>query len=180
MHKNKLNLIATGHSDKFITNGLIPPILSHFTACFIFVPANSNSKTYMMKTLVVIIHPDMEHSVINKRWIAELEKYPDQYTLHNLHQLYPDEKIDVEREQKLIEAHDKIIFQFPFYWFNCPPFFKKWLDEVLTDGWAYGRNSGYKMAGKKIALGITAGINKADYTASGRYKYTLEQLTAPF
>lgn len=134
----------------------------------------------MKKTLVVIIHPNMESSVINKRWITELEKYPDQYTLHDLHLLYPDEKIDVEREQRLIEAHDKIIFQFPFYWFNCPPFFKKWLDEVLTRGWAYGSSSGYKMAGKKIALGITAGINEADYRASGRYKYTLEQLTAPF
>lgn len=133
-----------------------------------------------MKTLVIIIHPDLENSVINKRWIEELNKYPDQYTLHNLYSLYPDEKIDIKAEQQLVENHDKIIFQFPLYWFNCPPLFKKWLDEVVISGWAYGRESSYKLANKKIALTISAGINKEDYSTDGRYKYTLEQLTAPF
>lgn len=134
----------------------------------------------MNKTLVIITHPDLENSLINKRWMEELQKYPDQYTLHELHGLYPDENIDIEQEQRLVEAHDKIIFQFPFYWFNCPPLLKKWLDKVLLYGWAYGSTSGYKLDGKKIALGITAGIDEVDYTASGRYKYTLEQLMAPF
>lgn len=133
-----------------------------------------------MKTLVIIIHPDLGNSLINKRWIAELNKYPDKYTLHDLHNLYPDEKIDVALEQQLVETHEKIIFQFPFYWFNCTPLFKKWLDVVLTHGWAYGSSSGYKLAGKKLALGITAGVNEDDYHASGKYKYTLEQLTTPF
>ncbi|MNY29237.1 General stress protein 14 [compost metagenome] len=51
---------------------------------------------------------------------------------------------------------------------------------MLTHGWAYGKGSGYKLAGKKVALGIAAGINEEDYHSSGRYKYTLKQLTAPF
>lgn len=50
----------------------------------------------------------------------------------------------------------------------------------MSHGWAYGKGSPYKLAGKKIALGITAGINEADYQDSGKYKYTLKQLTAPF
>lgn len=133
-----------------------------------------------MKTLVIIIHPTLENSVINKRWMEELNKYPDQYTLHDLYALYPDEKIDIEKEQQLIENHDTILFQFPFYWFNCPSLLKKWLDEVLLYGWAYGSTSGYKVANKKIALAISAGINKEDYSTEGKYKYTLEQLTAPF
>lgn len=133
-----------------------------------------------MKTLVIIIHPDLKNSIINKRWIEELKKYPEKYHLHNLHSAYPDGNINIEKEKQLVESHDTIIFQFPFYWFNCPPLFKKWLDEVLTHGWAYGSKSGYKLSDKKIALGITAGINEEDYSATGRYKYTLEQLTAPF
>ncbi|NSL86108.1 NAD(P)H-dependent oxidoreductase [Chitinophaga sp. Mgbs1] len=133
-----------------------------------------------MKTLVIVIHSDMDNSVVNKRWVEELQQYPEKYTIHHLHAQYPDEKIDVKREQQLVEAHDKIIFQFPFYWFNCPPFFKKWLDEVLTYGWAYGSTSGYRMQGKKVALGISAGIREEDYRPSGRYKYTMQQLTAPF
>ncbi|WP_428229500.1 NAD(P)H-dependent oxidoreductase [Flavobacterium sp.] len=133
-----------------------------------------------MKTLVIIIHPHPENSMINKRWIEELIQYPDQYTLHNLHALYPDEKIDIEKEQQLIESHDTIVFQFPFYWFSSPPLLKKWLDEVLTYGWAYGSKSGYKVANKKIALAISAGIAKEDYSINGKYKYTLGQLTTPF
>lgn len=133
-----------------------------------------------MQTLIIVIHPNLKNSVVNKRWVEELNKYPDKYVVHNLHEMYPTGQLDISKEQKLIEAYDKVVFQFPFYWFNCPPFFKKWLDEVLTHGWAYGKNSGYKLQKKKLALGITAGIHKEDYQAAGRYKYTLEQLVAPF
>lgn len=133
-----------------------------------------------MKTLVVVIHPDLKQSAINSKWLAALKMHPDKYTVHQLHEAYPDEKLDVAAEQKLIEAHDKIVFQFPFYWFNCPPLFKKWLDEVMTYGWAYGSRSGYKMAGKKIALAMSLGIDEHEYNPSARYKYTIEELTRPF
>lgn len=133
-----------------------------------------------MKTLVIVIHPNLESSIINKRWIEELDKYPDNYDVYDLYKRYPDEKIDVLKEQELLESYNTIIFQFPFYWFNCPPLLKKWLDEVLTYGWAYGSRSGYKLRGKKIALAITAGIDKEEYSESGKYKYTLKELTTPF
>jgi len=35
-----------------------------------------------MKTLVILVHPNMENSRINKRWKEELEKYPDKITVH--------------------------------------------------------------------------------------------------
>lgn len=133
-----------------------------------------------MKTLIVVIHPDLNNSRINKRWLEELQKHPEKYTVHDLHSAYPNGVIDIAKEQQLIESFDSIVFQFPFYWFNCPPFFKKWLDEVLTHGWAYGSKSGYKVEGKKIGLAITAGIDEEEYTASGKYKYTLQELTTPF
>ena len=50
----------------------------------------------------------------------------------------------------------------------------------MAHGWAYGKNSGYKLAGKKFALAITAGIKDEDYKATGRYDYTLEELTRSF
>jgi putative NADPH-quinone reductase len=133
-----------------------------------------------MKTLIIVIHPDIKNSVVNKRWIEELDKFPDKYHVHQLYEAYPDEKIDVVAEQTLIEQHDKIVFQFPYFWFNCPSFFKKWLDEVLTHGWAYGSKSGYKVAGKKIALAISLGVDEHELSSSGIYKYPLEELTRPF
>lgn len=133
-----------------------------------------------MKTLVIVIHPNIKGSVVNKRWIEELHKFPDKYVVHQLYEVYPDEKIDVLAEQKLVEQYSKIIFQFPYYWFNCPPLFKKWLDEVLTYGWAYGSKSGYKVSGKKIALAISLGVDEHEYRPSEVYKYTLAELTRPF
>jgi putative NADPH-quinone reductase len=133
-----------------------------------------------MKTLIIAVHPHMEDSLINKRWIEELNKYPEKYTVHQLYEAYPDEKIDVKKEQELIESYDNIIFQFPFYWFSSPPLLKKWVDEVLLYGWAYGSKSGYKAGGKRISLAITAGIDEEGYSGSGKYKYTMEELTRPF
>lgn len=133
-----------------------------------------------MKTLIIAVHPHMENSLLNKRWIEELNKYPEKYTVHQLYEAYPDEKIDIKKEQELIESYDNIIFQFPFYWFSSPPLLKKWFDEVLLYGWAYGSKSGYKAGGKKISLAITAGIDEEGYSESGKYKYTMEELTRPF
>jgi len=133
-----------------------------------------------MKILIIVIHPHMETSIINKRWTEELNKYTEKYTVHELYKAYPDGVFNIEKEQKLIESYDKIIFQFPFYWFSSPPLLKKWFDEVLLYGWAYGSKSGYKAGGKKIALAISTGIDKEGFSASGKYKYTMKELTRPF
>lgn len=132
-----------------------------------------------MKTLVIITHPNMEASIVNKRWAEELRKYPDKYTVHDLHRAYPDGKIDVEKEQQLIEAHSNLVLQFPVYWFSSPPLLKQWLDEVLTYGWAYG-SKGDKLRNRKTALAVTAGGREKDFTDEGKLRYGLDQLLSPF
>ena len=133
-----------------------------------------------MKTLVLVSHPDLEKSLVNKRWVEELKKYPEQFTIHELNTLYPDGNFDVEKEQKLVESHSNLILQFPIFWFNSPPIIKKWMDDVMTHGWAYGSNGGDKLKGRKVALAVTAGIKEEDYTEKGRYDYTLSQILTPF
>lgn len=133
-----------------------------------------------MKTLVVVIHPDMNNSVINKRWVEELQKFPDRYHVHQLHEVYPNLQFDIIAEQQLLEAHDHIVLQFPFYWFNCPFLLKKWIDEVFTRGWAYGSQSEYKLKGKKIALAISLGLNEEEVQPGSTYSYSLEEMTRPF
>ncbi|MEZ0453673.1 NAD(P)H-dependent oxidoreductase [Sphingobacterium thalpophilum] len=133
-----------------------------------------------MKILIIVTHPHLSESVVNKNWIAALEKHPTRFTVHHLDAVYTDGKINVPAEQALVEQYDNIVFQFPFYWFNCPPLLKQWLDEVLLYGWAYGSSSGKKMQGKKIALAISLGAEEADYQRSGKFKYSLAELTRPF
>ena len=133
-----------------------------------------------MKTLIVVAHPNLKNSKVNKSWLKEAKKYPDKFTIHNLYEVYPNELIDnIEEEQKLIEEHDSLILQFPIYWFNCPPLMKKWLDEVFIDGWAYGKN-GNNLENRNIGLAVTAGISENNYSKSGKYKHSLKEILLPF
>lgn len=118
-----------------------------------------------MKTIIILAHPNIEQSRINKGQIEALEKsHPDIY-IHNIYLAYPDGKIDVAAEQNLLSQYDRIIFQYPFQWYNMPPFLKQWLDEVLVMGWAYG-NGGDNMKDKEIGFSIsTAGLEEV-YTDS--------------
>lgn len=133
-----------------------------------------------MKTLVIVTHPNLEASVVNKRLAEELKKHPDKYTVHELYKVYPDGNINVQQEQQLIESHGNLVLQFPIYWFNCPPLLKKWLDEVFTYGWAYGSNGGDKLKNRKAALAVSAGIKKEDFEDEGKYRYSLAQILTPF
>lgn len=133
-----------------------------------------------MKSLIIVAHPSLDTSVVNKRWVDELEKHPDKYTVHQLYKAYPDETLDIRQEQQLIEAHGNLVLQFPVYWFSSPSLLKKWLDEVFTFGWAYGPDGGDKLAGRKMALAVSAGGRKESYSPNGKYGASLDQLLSPF
>jgi len=132
-----------------------------------------------MKTLVIAAHPALETSRINRKWLDEIRKYPEEITVSSLYEKYPDSVIDIAAEQALVEAHDRIILQFPFYWFNCPPLMKQWLDEVLLEGWAYGEGS-WLFEHKTIGLAVSVGVKKQDYSPSGEYLHDMSTLLLPF
>ncbi|QGQ99133.1 flavodoxin family protein [Paenibacillus psychroresistens] len=130
-----------------------------------------------MKTLVIVTHPNMEASNWNKSWLEELKKHSD-ITIHELYKEYPDENIDVSKEQKLIEAHDRIIFQYPLYWYSTPPLLKKWFDTVLLYNWAYGPD-GSKTAGKEIGVAISTYGSEESYQPTGANRFTLQEILRP-
>ncbi|WP_219835610.1 NAD(P)H-dependent oxidoreductase [Paenibacillus sp. R14(2021)] len=130
------------------------------------------------KTLVIVIHPNLEKSRINKRLAEELSE-AENVTVHRLHEAYPDEVIDVEHERRLVEVHDRVVLQFPFYWYSSPYLLKKWLDLVLQMGWAYGPG-GDKMEGKELAIAISTGGAADAYQAGGFHHYSISELLRPF
>ena len=95
----------------------------------------------------------------------ELSKYPNDFTIHSLYDQYPNLDFNVAAEQALLLAHEELIFQFPFHWFSTPFALKKYIDEVLTHGWAFGPE-GDKIKGKKISFAVSTGGEEASYTAS--------------
>ena len=132
-----------------------------------------------MKTLVILAHPDIENSRVNKRWREELKKYPEDIEIHEIYKEYPDGNISAEKEQILMEAHDFVVFQFPVYWYSYPPLLKKWLDTVFTHGWAYG-SQGHALEGKTFGLALSVGDKKENYTPTGTVKFTVDEIMIPF
>lgn len=130
-----------------------------------------------MKTLVIVTHPTIETSRVNAAWLEELRKHSD-ITVHELYQAYPDENIDVAKEQQLIEAHDRIIFQYPLFWYSSPMLLKKWFDNVLQYGWAFGPD-GTKTSGKEFGVAISTYGSEASYQAAGSNRFTLEEILRP-
>jgi len=85
---------------------------------------------------------------------------------------------NVEEEQAIVDAHDVLVFQFPWYWYSAPAVVKQYLDEILTRGWAYlGGNS---LEGKAVIFAISTGGMADAYRADGHNKFTMNELLAPY
>lgn len=131
-----------------------------------------------MKTLVIVSHPDILESGSQQYFLNSVKDRED-VTIHHLEGVYPQGKIDVEKELALLRTHQRIIFQFPFYWYSSPYLLKKWQDEVLTDGVAYGRR-GQVLAGKEFGLVVMIGVHEREYQAGGTEGFSLNELLKPF
>ena len=128
----------------------------------------------MKKTLVVLAHPDMENSRANKAFKEEAEKLSD-IELYNIYEKYPDGKIDVEKELKLLSETGTLILQFPLFCFNCPSLLKEWIDTVFMAA-HYGENKVLK--GKKIGVAVTTGGIASRY--DGTNGLTIKEVLKPF
>ena len=129
----------------------------------------------MSKVLLVLCHPNYKDSFANKIVVDKLKTLVPDIEIDNIHELYPDGKIDVKAEQEKLLKADTIIFQFPMYWFKSPYFLSKWVEDVFTHGFAYG-SSGYKLEGKKLIVSMTMGGTKDEFQG----KLDVERLVGPF
>lgn len=132
---------------------------------------------FARRILLVFAHPALEKSRVNRRLVeavADLEGV----TFHDLYEAYPDFAVQVEEEQALLEDHDLIVLQHPFYWYSTPALVKEWLDLVLTHGWAYG-SGGDALDGKQMLSVVTTGGQEESYCTVGSNRFTMRQLLAP-
>ncbi len=133
----------------------------------------------MSKVLVVIAHPDIEKSIGNKTIIEKFKKLKPDAEYDELYKLYPDFKIDIKKEQEKLKKADIIILQFPMYWYNSPSLMRKWFEDVLAHGFAYG-TKGKVLEGKKLIVSITTGAPEDAFKEGGFQNYTIDELTKGF
>tara|TARA_A100000171_G_scaffold28217_1_gene26343 strand:- start:2246 stop:2848 length:603 start_codon:yes stop_codon:yes gene_type:complete len=132
----------------------------------------------MKNVLVLFAHPKFEHSKTNKALVDKIQNR-EGVTFHDLYERYPDFNIDLPKEKELLNTHDVIIWHHPFYWYNCPPLMKQWIDVVLEFNWAYGPK-GNALQDKKCLNVITTGGTREVYCSSGNNHYSVNEFLRPF
>lgn len=131
----------------------------------------------MPRLLILFAHPAYDASRVH-RAMAGVARELTGATFHDLYEAYPDFDIDVPREQELLTSHDRIVLQFPIYWYSTPPIVKQWEDLVLTHGWAYGQQ-GTALRGKQVLCAASAGARQEAYAPDGFHEVSLRQYLLP-
>ncbi|WP_068113451.1 NAD(P)H-dependent oxidoreductase [Tropicimonas marinistellae] len=132
-----------------------------------------------MKTLVLTAHPDLDNSRINRLWFDALSETGEITTRDLTATGGETMRFDVEAEQALLLAHDRIVFQFPFYWYSAPPVLKAWMDQVLSFGFAYGPG-GDRLAGREFLILVSTGGPADSYHAGGYNSFSMDELLKPY
>ena len=132
----------------------------------------------LAKVLVLFAHPAQHNSRMNKM-LARVARRLTDVTFVDLYADYPRFKIDIDREQERLDAHDVVVLQFPIYWYSSPSILKEWQDLVLEFGWAYGPG-GTHLHGKKLVLAVTLGGARDAYGPDGQNFFDLRTLLEIF
>ncbi len=130
------------------------------------------------RVLILFAHPALPKSRAH-RVLVNAAAALTGVTFHDLYERYPDFFIDAQAEQALLQEHDAIIFQHPFYWYSAPAIVKEWQDHVLRYGFAYGEG-GSALRGKPTFSVLTTGGPEESYRADAGDHFTVRQLLAPF
>ena len=137
-----------------------------------------------MKIAHLVFHPNFDKSRINSAVVACVkESGKDHIDTRLMQTALVNGHFDVEKEQAYLLSRDRIVCEFPFYWYNCPALMKQYLDEVFTYGFAFGFENGKSLSqlqGKTLMLVVTTGGPFAAYQAGAFNNFTLSEYLRPF
>lgn len=131
-----------------------------------------------MKTLVIVSHPEVDNSTSQQFLLSSIPESAE-VTVHHIERAYPTGEIDRQAELNLLTSHQRIIFQFPLYWYSSPGFFKVWQDVVFSGSDLYTA-SGTILSGKELGLVLVIGVKEGAYRAGGKEGVTVDELTKPY
>lgn len=132
-----------------------------------------------MKTLVLAAHPDLSASTANRKWFDALSNVAGVTTRDLTAIAGPEMRFDPVVEQSFLQEADRVVLQFPFYWYSSPPVLKAWLDQVFLFGFAYG-TGGNQLSGKELGLAISTGGPAESFQAGAFNNFSMPEFLAPF
>ena len=131
----------------------------------------------MKKTIIILAHPDIENSKMNKGLLEEVKKHPE-IKIHDIYKLYSNYNfnmpIPAKEEHDLLQQYERIVLQFPLFWYSSPPLLKKWIDDVLQDGlfpW---------LKEKELSVAVTTHAPIHEHTPWGHASRHITEFLLPF
>jgi len=129
--------------------------------------------------LVLVAHPTMELSRVNRRLKKTAKLAAPRVEVRDLYRLYPDYLIDTPAEQAVLAQAQLVVWQHPIHWYGPPPLMKLWIDEVLSFGWAYGPG-GNALRGKDVWLVGSTGGSQESYRPDRYNRYFFDAFLPPY
>ena len=123
-----------------------------------------------MKTVVIVGHPEAEKSGTQAFLKAAAAGVGVDW-----HQL--ERPFDLASERKRLWQADRIVLEFPLYWYSVPAILKEW-EDALFDRHLLGPD-GDRLAGKELGVVVNTGQPLADFTAGGKQSFTLSEYLRP-
>ena len=129
----------------------------------------------MADVLVLVAHPDIARSRVNRALAAQARLLPSEAVeVRDLYALYPDYVIDIQAEQAALAQARTIVWVHPVQWYAMPALMKLWLDDVLAFRWAYGPG-GRALAGKCLWLVVSTGGAETSYERQGEHGHAFDR-----
>ena len=130
----------------------------------------------MMKTLILVAHPEVANSPTQQFLKASLPP-TGAIQWHDITAVAGvNGHFQASAELDLVKQAQRIVFQFPFYWYSAPFILKQWQDEVFT-----GEVAQYQhLAGKELLVVVSMGQAPATYQAGGAEHFALSELLRPY
>ncbi len=132
-----------------------------------------------MKTLILISHPQFEDSGTQQFLKTSFYSLDDvkYQVIDELYSSSESGQIDVDKEQAAMTDFDRIVFQFPMYWYSSPASLKQFMDDIFTRNYVVANRS---LKTKELGIVVTLGDSEADFQAGGKEQFTVSELLRPF
>lgn len=129
-----------------------------------------------MKTIILVAHPDEKGSA-TQAFLKTSSAALEGVTWRNIDDQYAAHRIDVAAEQALLRSFDRVILQFPMYWYSSPASLKQYMDDVFTRNYVVANHA---LKNKDLGIVLTIGDSLAEFSAGGAEHFTISELMRPF
>ena len=130
-----------------------------------------------MKTMVVISHPTIQTSSSQQFFLATL-KEEEAVTVRHLDEVWSEAKPHFTRateETALVDSQaERLILQFPMYWYQAPSVMKEWIDTVMSKSAPFSKQI------KELGIVVTLGVKEEAFRAGAKEQFTISELLRPF